>query len=328
MQIDWTRLREVIGKYENFLLTSHIRPDCDALGSELGMAAVLRALGKKVTIVNASETPIHVAFMDPDNEIKVLGQHITAEEIHQQFDALMIVDTSAWIQLGDMADVFRESTAAKIVLDHHVSEDELDAEVFKDATCEATGRLVYEAAKQFDVELSPQTALQLFTAIATDTGWFRFDSSTSGTYRAIADLMDAGAVPNEIYAELYEQEKLERTLLRGRILASVKLAVDGRLVYSRITKQDFEETGAAASDTEDAINKTMAIAGTEVGLLFIELPGADGIKVSFRSSGGQDVSAIAGNFGGGGHKAASGATIKSSLEDAIAKVLEVVKAAM
>ncbi|MGY8767827.1 MAG: DHH family phosphoesterase [Pirellulales bacterium] len=124
IQIDWTRLREVIGKYESFLLTSHIRPDCDALGSEMGMAAVLRALGKTVTIVNASETPTHIAFMDPDNEIKVLGQHITAEEIHQQFDALMIVDTSAWIQLGDMADVFRESTAAKIVLDHHVSEDQ------------------------------------------------------------------------------------------------------------------------------------------------------------------------------------------------------------
>ena len=187
---------------------------------------------------------------------------------------------------------------------------------------------MYEAAKQFDVKLTPQTALQLFTAIATDTGWFRFDSSTSGTYRAIADLMDAGAVPNEIYAKLYEQEKLERTLLRGRILASVKLDVEGRLVYSRISKQDFEETGAAASDTEDAINKTMAIAGTEVGLLFIELPGGAGIKVSFRSSGGQDVSAIAGNFGGGGHKAASGATIKSSLEDAITNVLEVVKAAM
>ncbi|MEW4562501.1 DHH family phosphoesterase [Bremerella sp. JC770] len=328
MSIDWAALRAAMEVPQRFVLTSHVRPDCDALGSELGMAALLRQMGKEVTIVNDSETPQHLAFIDPEYEIKQLGKDITREEVLSGFDAFMVLDTSAWIQLGEMAEVMQEFSGTKLVLDHHVSQDDLGGEMFKDAKCEATGRLVYEAAKAWDMTITQQTASVLFTAIATDTGWFRFPSVSGSTYRAIGELVDAGAVPSEVYGNLFENERLQRVNLRGRILSSAKIIHDGKLAYSMATRQDFEETGATPSDTEDAINKTMAVSGVEAAILFVELPNGDGVKASFRSRSSLDVAQLAQQFGGGGHVAAAGALVKKPLDEVVEMLLEATEKAM
>ncbi|UUO08251.1 DHHA1 domain-containing protein [Blastopirellula sp. J2-11] len=327
MSIDWKRLAAAIAPYQRFLLTSHVRPDCDALGSELAMAALLRQMGKEATIVNASETPPHLAFIDPTNEVRVLGRDVTAAALVGTFDAFMVLDTGAWIQLAEMGEVLKAFAGPKFVLDHHVSEDDLSADVFKDSTSEATGRLVYEAAQAWGLSLTPLTASQLFTAIATDTGWFRFGSVTSGTYRAIAGLMDAGASPPAVYADLYERDRLARVQLRGRILAKVAVTDSGRLAYSTAKLDDFQATDSTTSDTEDAINMMLVIQGVKAAVLFIELPGG-GIKASFRSRSKLDVSQIAGLFGGGGHKAAAGATLSTTLSEAITLVLDAMEKGM
>ncbi|MFI4875544.1 MAG: bifunctional oligoribonuclease/PAP phosphatase NrnA, partial [Blastopirellula sp. JB062] len=267
MSIDWKRLAEAIRPHQRFLLTSHVRPDCDALGSELAMAALLRQMGKEATIVNASETPPHLSFIDPTNEVRVIGRDVSAAELTGAFDALMVLDTGAWIQLAEMGEVLKAFDGPKLVLDHHVSEDDLGAEVFKDSTSEATGRLVYEAAQAWGLSLDPQTAAQLFTAIATDTGWFRFSSVSAGTYRAIAGLIDAGAVPSAIYADLYERDRLARVQLRGLILSKVALTGSGRLAYSVARREDFEATQSTTSDTEDAINMMLVIQGVQAAVL-------------------------------------------------------------
>jgi len=328
MSIDWAALRAAIEVPQRFVLTSHVRPDCDALGSELGMAALLRQMGKEVTIVNDSETPQHLAFIDPECEIKQLGKDITREEVLNGFDACMVLDTSAWIQLGEMAAVMQEFSGTKLVLDHHVSQDDLGGEMFKDAKCEATGRLVYEAARAWGMTITKETASVLFTAIATDTGWFRFPSVSGATYRAIGELVDAGAVPSEVYGNLFENQRLQRVNLRGRILASAKIILDGKLAYSMATRQDFEETGATPSDTEDAINKTMAVTGVEAAILFVELPNGDGVKASFRSRSSLDVAQLAQQFGGGGHVAAAGALVKKPLDEVVEMLLEATEKAM
>ena len=180
MTIDWPKFTEIVHGHNKFLLTSHIRPDCDALGSELGMAGILEALGKDVLIVNGQETPPNLAFIDPDQKIKTLGTDVSEADLADR-EVLMILDTSAWAQLGPMSDVIRSTAARKIVVDHHVSEDKLEAEPFKDTTAEATGRLVQDAAGHLNVQLTPEIATSLFAAIATDTGWFRFPSVTAGT---------------------------------------------------------------------------------------------------------------------------------------------------
>ncbi len=326
MSINWPRFVELVQGSQRFLLTSHIRPDCDALGSELGMAGVLEALGKDVMIVNAQKTPPNLHFIDPERKIKALGADVQLADLEDR-EILIVLDTSAWAQLGDMALVLRSTKARKLVLDHHVSEDDLGAEPFKNTQAEATGRLVLEAAGRLGVEVTPEIAMPLFAAIATDTGWYRFNSTTGDTYRFAGQLVDAGARPPEIYRELYEQDTLARLQLVGRTLARAESELDGRLIHTAVFQTDFQETGAAPSDTEDVINLTLTVAGTQVAVILVEQP--DGkFKISFRSRSSVDCSKLAELFAGGGHKAASGATAAGPFETAQKKVLDAVRSAM
>ncbi len=324
--ISWPRFAELIRSHQRFTLTSHVKPDCDALGSEVGLAAVLESLDKQVTIVNADPVPPHLRFIDPDRRIRQLGVDISAQEAADT-DAFIVADTSAWIQLGAMGNVLRDTRGVKLVLDHHVSEDDLGAESFKNTQAEATGRLVVEAADELGVPLTPRIATPLFTAIATDTGWFRFSSVTGDTFRSIGRLIDAGANPAAIYNSLYERHTLARVQLMGRILARTAAELDGRLIHTVALQQDFAETGALSSDTEDLVNTTLAVAGTQVAVFFSEQP-KGGFKVSFRSRCEVDCAKVAEQFGGGGHRAASGATVAGDWPQVQTKVLEVVRAAM
>ena len=325
MGVDWKKFKQQIEHYDSFILVSHIRPDCDALGSELGMAEVLRAVGKKVRIVNAHRTPPALQFLDPAANIGVLGDDVEPEDVTA--DCIMVLDTSAWAQLGDMGDVIRSSMADKMVLDHHVGEDDLGATMYKDYQAEATGTLVVQAADALGVPLTRTMSVPLFAAIATDTGWFRFGSVTSETYRVIGRLVDAGVMPSEVYGDLYERDTLGRLRLRGLILSRTASEIDGSLVYTHVLKEDFEATGAEPTDTEDVINLTLAVAGTKVAVIFVgQVRG--GYKLSFRSRCEVNCNELAQHFGGGGHKAAAGAFQEGPLEEVKERVLTVVREAM
>lgn len=291
------------------------------------MAGVLEKLGKRVAIVNGHATPRNLQFLDPTGRIKALGVDVQASGIGD-FDALMVLDTSAWAQLGPMGDVVRAFSGKKIILDHHVSSDDLGAEAFKNTTAEATGRLVLEAADHLGVTITPEIATPLFAALATDTGWFRFRSLAADSFRFAGRLVDAGAVPQEIYTALYERDTLARIQLIGRIIARAQTEMDGRLVHTACFREDFEATGAEPSDTEDVVNMTLAVAGTQVAVIFVEQQ-TGGFKISFRSrAAGVDCSQLAEQFGGGGHKAAAGAFLSEPFESAQRKILDAVRAAM
>jgi phosphoesterase RecJ-like protein len=316
---------ELVKQHASFVLTSHMRPDCDALGSELALAAALRSLGKQVRIVNADPVPPHITFIDPRREVEVLGRDVTADELRP--DVLIVLDTSAWTQLGPMAEVVRRSSARKVVIDHHVSEDDLGAVTLKDTSAEAAGRLVLAAIDALGVSVTPDMATALFTAIATDTGWFRFPSVTPLTYAAAGRLVHSGAQPTAIFAALYEQNNLARLHLQGGILSGARSDFGGRVIYSTVTPADLAATGAEPTDTEDVINRLLGVAGVEVALLFLEM-GPEETKVSLRSRTSFDVRKIAEQFGGGGHAAASGVRYGGPLDQAVAAVLAAVRKAM
>ena len=325
MGVNWKAFKNQISHYESFVLVSHIRPDCDALGSELGMTEVLRSVGKKVRIINAHRTPAALQFLDPAGNIEVLEDHVQAEDIAA--DCIMVLDTSAWAQLGDMGDVIRSSRADKIVVDHHIGEDDLGATMYKDYQAEATGHLVVQAADALGVPLTRTMAVPLFAAIATDTGWFRFSSVTSETYRVIAGLIDAGVVPSEVYGDLYERDTLGRIRLRGLILSRTISELNGALMHTYVQKEDFAAMGAEPNDTEDAINLTLAVKGAQAAVIFVgQIRG--GFKLSFRSRCGMDCNEVAQQFGGGGHKAAAGAFVEGPLDEVQDRVLSVVRAEM
>ncbi|TWT89862.1 NanoRNase/pAp phosphatase [Pseudobythopirellula maris] len=320
MPLDWTPLKELVASCDSFVLTSHMRPDCDAIGSEIGLALALETLGKRVRIVNGDTTPPHIAFIDPQTKVETLGQGVTPEEVHQA-DAHIVLDTSAWGQLGPMADVLRESGAKKLVIDHHLSGDDLGGAVIKDTTAEAVGRLVAEAIDALGVELTTEMAKPLFAAIATDTGWFRFSSVTAATYETVARLVEAGANPAETFSTLFDRNTIERVWLQGRVLQSIRTELDGRVAFGHATAEDFAETGAAPADTEDVVNRLLSISGVEVAVLLTWMPEDGKTKASLRSRSDFDVREVAEVFGGGGHAKAAGVRIPGPIPEAKAALL-------
>ena len=325
MRLDWSAFLKVLDESKRVVLTSHVRPDCDALGSELGMAGILEAVGKDVRIVNAQETPASLLWIDPRRKLESLAQGITPADLDDR-DLLIVLDTSAWAQLGAMGEVLKRRRERVVVVDHHVSEDDLSDRWFKDPTAEATARIVYEIGLRLRVPLTESIATPLYAGLSTDTGGFRFPSASGETFRVAARLVDAGASPPFIYRELFEQDTLARLHLVGRTLAGARTFNDGNCIVSTVRQSDIKEVGASPADTEDLINLTLAVKGTQVAAIMIEQPDKR-VKLSFRSRGAADCSALAGHFGGGGHKAAAGAITTGTFDEIEKQVTEAVDAA-
>lgn len=324
MPTDWSPLIEIIKKHERFVISSHVRPDADAIGSELGLTCALESLGKDVRIVNPSEGSANIAFLDPDNRARKLGHGITADEARDT-DVHIVVDTSAWVQLQDVGAVLKTTSAKHtVVIDHHVSSDDLGALEFKEITAAATGELIYDLAQALGASLNEQAANALYCAIATDTGWFRFPSTTSRTMRIAGELIDLGAKPHVLYEQLYEQQTAARMQLFGRVLSRMTIEKEACLAYLSVTQQDFKETGAVPADTEELVNQCLRIAGVKAAFIAIEQRNQT-IKVSFRSRLNTNVAAVAEQFGGGGHKQAAGAVLPAPLADALAKILPLMR---
>ncbi len=327
MTIQWEPLRPILAASQRFVISSHVRPDADAIGSEIGLARVLQALGKTVQIINTSPTPANLYFLDPTREVKQFGTGTTVADVAAA-EVHVVVDTSSWMQLSDVGKAMRESAARRVVMDHHVSADDLGAVDFKDTSSEATGSLIFELSRFLEVTLPPDAATALFAAIATDTGWFRFSAVTSRTMRIIGELMERGASPQTVFRELYEQATLARMHLVGRALQRMVLECDGELAYTTIPWSDFLELKAVSSDTEDLVNECLKIAGTKAAFMAIELQNHQ-VKVSFRSrTEAVDVSQVSEQFKGGGHRQAAGATLAGPFADAITRALDAMKTAV
>jgi phosphoesterase RecJ-like protein len=320
--IPWPRFVEIVRTHQRFVLTTHVRPDGDALGCELAMARILESLSKDVLVCNAFTVPRNLLFLDPTRKLKRLGVDLQTVELDDR-EVIMIFDTTAWAQLGEMSAVIRNTKALKVVVDHHISGDDLGAELFKNPDAEAAGRLVVEAADELGVPLTADIAQPAFVSLATDTGWFRFHSTTADTLRLAARLVEAGAVPDQLYRELYENDTCARLQLIGCALGHARTELEGRLVHTWIDQADFAAAGAVPSDSEDIVNMLFSVGGTQAAVIFVEQP-AGGFKASLRSRCKLDCRAIAERFGGGGHKVAAGALFSDTLDVARAKILAAV----
>lgn len=323
MPIDWTPFVDLVRNHQRFLITTHVRPDPDGLGSQLALADVLEGMGKQVQMVIASAWPPRYNFMDPDRRI---ARFAPPGDAHRDVQVIIVLDTGTWNQLGDFGDWMKTFPAKKIVVDHHITQDDLGGIRLVDTTSEATGRLVHEAAEALGQRLTPKAASHLFAAVATDTGWFRHKNTTPATFALAEKLTQAGADPNFLYDAIYEQNTVPRLNLLGLVLQRLRVLEGGKIAYAEVFKDDYGRTGAIPQDTEDAVGYTRSVIGVEVGMLFLEQP-SGGIKVSFRSRR-VDVAKIAAEFGGGGHHLASGATLHTSMAEAQERVLAAVRRAL
>ena len=326
MPIDWNALRGIIDAHDRFVISSHVRPDADAIGSAMGLAGILRSMGKSARIINPSASPAHLTFLDPEGTIQKIGDGVTVDQACDT-DVHVIVDTSAWVQLQGVGSVLKRTPARKVVIDHHASSDDLGADEFKDVSAAATGVLITELAEFLNVPLSEETATVLFCAIATDTGWFRFPNTDARTMATAARLIDAGVAPSLLYRQLYERSSPQRLRLHAVVLNRVAFDCDGRLGHTHVLQQDFKETGAHPTDTEDLVNDCLTVNGVECAFILVEQRTGQ-VKASLRSRSQVNVAAVAEQFGGGGHRQAAGAMVAGPIAVAQQKIIEALTTAL
>jgi bifunctional oligoribonuclease and PAP phosphatase NrnA len=312
---DFGKAVELIGKSENTLVVTHTRPDGDACGCVAAMCEAIAALGKNAKPLVLSPVPQWYAFLFAE-KVAVLGEDVQLDELMaSRFNLIVIVDTNSLNQLPKFDEYLKQADTPILVIDHHETSDGLGAVEVIDKSAAAAGLIVLDLFKHAGWPITQQIAEALFVAVTTDTGWFQFSNTNSRTLRACAELIDLGVKPIQIYATLYQNFSQERFALMVAMLDSLELHFDGRYAVMQITRQDFECTGAAYSDTENLINECNRIGTVRASALFIELK--DGrIRCSLRSRGGPDVSQIAAKFGGGGHTMAAGTFLPGPLENA------------
>ncbi len=324
MPIQWEPFVELVRPANRVLMTTHIRPDADGLGAMRGLAEGLESIGKQVRMTVASIMPPRYNFLNSDQRVERFN--LPGEEFRAT-DLIIVLDTGTRNQLGDFATFLDSMTVPKIVIDHHPTQDPIATLRLVDTSAEATGRLAYEALRALGSKVTPRMASALFAAVAMDTGWFRHSNATAATFALAGELVQAGAAPQMLYELLFEQSTMGRMKLMGLALDRLRLECRGKVAYTEIRRSDYAATGAVPQDTEDLVNFTRGIIGVEVGLFFMEQP-RGGVKVSFRARSEVDVGKVAEQFGGGGHRLASGAVVEAPMEEAQRRVLDAVRAAM
>ncbi|MBA7610595.1 Bifunctional oligoribonuclease and PAP phosphatase NrnA [subsurface metagenome] len=309
---------ELINKSNNVLITTHTRPDGDACGSIAALSDVLGALGKKVQPILLSPVPEWYEFLFAE-KLPILGEDVGFEQLKQgQFaepDLIMIIDTNSYSQLPQFDEYLKQADKPVLVIDHHVTADGLGDVELIDTTAAATALIVFDLLRYANWPVTKKVAQALFVAVATDTGWFHFSNTDSRVYRSCAELIDAGANPAEIYHDLYQNFSHQRFKLMTAMFNTLELHLDGRYATQHLRQRDFEQAGAAYSDTENLIDECRRLSTVEAAALFVELK--DGrIRCSLRSRGDIDVRKIAQKFGGGGHTMAAGLYLPAPLKNA------------
>ncbi len=318
MIIDWTEFRSAVERARNVIVVGHIRPDGDTIGSLLAMKRALTQLGKRVLLLDGHSVPPSLKFADPSGDVKKIALTTREERAFAaSADLVMALDVSSWAQLGpDASEYFKPgSNGVKVVIDHHAVADQIGDARFVDPDSDSAGSLVFEAIKALGVPFTKEIAEPLYVAIASDTGWFRFQTTNAGTFRRAAELVEAGVNPAELYRELYEQETYGRFKLLGELAGGAERFLDGRGVFMRLSQEDFAKANAAMTDSEDLVNLPLSVAGTEVSVLAVQQKDGS-VKASFRSRCALDCAVLAREFGGGGHARAAGATCQGDFEAA------------
>lgn len=312
---------DVLAQCQRVLLVSHERPDGDALGSLVALRSMLQRAGIEATAVTFDPVPPRYALLVEACPLPRWPDEIGPDTVGR-IDAIVVADTCTYRQMEVFADFLRASPAHKLVVDHHVTRDDLADVYLIDEHSSATCVLLAEWAEAAGWEVTKDAALALFVGMATDTGWFRFANTDARTLRAAARLIETTSLrPDEIYQHLYCSDSAGRIRLLAAMLETLELLADGTVAAVHITRDMLADCGATRADTEDLVNEPHRIGSVNVAALFVEQD--DGrVRVSLRSKRDVDVAAVAAAFGGGGHQRAAGARISGALPEVKKRVIE------
>jgi len=305
---------------ESVILTTHVKPDADGLGSVLALASWLQREGKTVRIIVPTAPPEKYAFLDPAGVVEVAGRDAKIPAIPQA-DLVVVVDTCTWQQLEGMEPLVAEAGAEVLVIDHHQTRDAVASLELIDPTAPAAAVLVYQLLLRAGATIDAEIATNLFVGLAGDTDWFRLPNVEADTLRQAADLVAAGAVPWDIHARMNQSDSLSKVRLWGLAVATLHPALDGRATVMHVTRAMFREAGAGPGDTENLINVCLQVRGILAGVMLVEADPGE-IRLSLRCVPGVNVLQVAEAFGGGGHIRAAGARLEGTIADVEARVLK------
>lgn len=309
------RIGAVIRENQSFVLMSHVRPDGDAIGSQLALGFALMALGKEVRLINEDGLPDNLAFLKGSDRIE------TPPCEPLEVDVAIALDTATKPRLGDNALHAASNAKLWLNIDHHISNPQYGEINLIDATSPATGQILYDLITQLDLPLTEESRDAIYVAVSTDTGSFQYPATTAKTYEMAADLIRRGLDVGTINSKTYDDSPYRRLELMRALLNTLERSEDGRVAHWTLLDQTRLDLELRPEDSEGLIDTIRAIRGVQLAVFFEELP--DGkIRVSMRSKEPQlDVCKIAMEFGGGGHALAAGIRMKGPLSDAKALVL-------
>ncbi len=331
-EIDSTSFIRFVSGHQSFVLTTHVSPDGDALGSEIGLAEWLLSIGKRVSIINHSPTPYNFAFLDTPEPIIEQFDEKKHPAIIKEADVIFVLDVNDPVRTRSLGAFLLRSDAPSfsrrgqgvVVIDHHLNPKPFATEYFIDEDACSTGelimRLIAEAQPTLGGQITPKAAQALYAAIMTDTGSFRFPRTTSAVFRMCANLLDLGADPVKIYNEIYNTSPPGRLELIRDALNSLEYHYDGRMAFQCILQSQIRAANVDEEDVDGLVQFPFQVKGIVFSVFLLELK--EGWKVSTRSKDNVSAAHFAQTFGGNGHFHAAGARVQE------ARTLEAMKRAI
>jgi len=307
-------------------LTTHVNPDGDGLGSEVGLVHLLRGIGVDAIITNPTSTPDRFAFLFSD--LPGVDRSAQAVKELRRADAIVVLDIADLSRLGILSSTVKDCGVPVACIDHHVGPGVLpDGPRFVDPTAAATGELIVMLAREAGWPMTAPAARALYVALVTDTGGFRFSNTRPRTLRAAADLVEAGVDTEQVYLDVYANAPVGRPRLLADVLQTLVIEEDRGLAWVTVPPGALERHGVDPDDLDGIVEHARSVRGVRMAMLFREMSGGR-IKVSLRSVGNVDVAALARQFGGGGHTKAAGVALPGSLASVQTLMLDAARSAL
>jgi len=311
-------LERVAGELANarrVIVSGHVMPDGDCIGSMLALGLALERAGKDVTFVSPGQIPLIYAFLPGVEHVKV-NPALPQLNPEAATGLVVIVDTSVPERLGDFLGVvsqLRQSGWRTLLIDHHISALPYADYNYIDPGASAVGEIIFDLLKLLGQKLDRDIATCLYTTIATDTGGFRYETTTSATHRKVAELIEAGVDVRAVSLQIFEERPLKSIEALRAALNTLQISPCGRAAWFTMDKETADRLQIGDEHIDGLVNYARVIQGVEIALLFREVNEGK-TKVSFRSKNFVDVSRLAGTFGGGGHPRAAGALVPGKLD--------------
>ncbi|WP_024768692.1 DHH family phosphoesterase [Aquimarina macrocephali] len=321
------KVRRLLSSTKNIVIVTHKNPDGDAIGSSLALYHYLISFGHDVTVITPNDYPLFLKWMPGEDTILKYDSDIkTALSKIEKADLIFTLDFNHFSRSGDMENILAKAKATFIMIDHHQQPDDYAEVTYSDPGMSSTCQMIYHFIEKLNDldKITPEAATCIYVGIMTDTGSFRYRSTTSTTHKVIADLIDRGADNTRIHESIYDTNTLSKIQLKGIALNNLRVLPEYKTAYITLSQKELDQHGFKKGDTEGFVNFGLSIKGIKFAVIFIENKGEEIIKISLRSKGDFSVNEFSRNhFEGGGHNNAAGGRSNLSLSNTVEKFISI-----